>query len=112
MNFCNTSNMSYSDIQQHFEQLSRKLGLPIKPDEGYINHCGYVQLLAGNLKSAYIIFKQNIQCYPHSFNVYDSMGEVCLAMGEKGLAILNYEKSIAMNPNHLHGRKMLKKLKA
>lgn len=111
MDFYDTNNMSYADIQLHFERLSREFGYPIKPDEGYINHCGYIQLQANNFEGALGIFKQNIKCYPKSFNVYDSLGEAWFKKGERALAISNYEKSIVLNPNNQNAKEMLIKLR-
>ena len=40
------------------------------------------------------------------------MGEAYMKNGQKELAIENYEKSIALNPNNEGGKDMLKKLKS
>jgi predicted alpha/beta superfamily hydrolase len=103
--------MTYKDIKLHFTKLSDEFGYVIKPTEDFVNNCGYKQLQSGNTDMAIEIFKQNIENYPNSFNVYDSMGEAFIAKGEKKLAIENYEKSISLNPNNEDGKKILKQLK-
>lgn len=111
MDFYDTTKMSYKDIQLHFEKLSNEFGYPIKPNEDFVNNCGCTQLRLKNVDGAIDIFKQNIKNHPNSFNVYDSMGEAFMIKGEKNLAITNYEKSIALNPDNENGKEMLKKLK-
>jgi Tfp pilus assembly protein PilF len=48
--------------------------------------------------------------FPASFNTYDSLAEAYMLAGKKDLAIENYKKSIALNPNNSNGIKMLEKL--
>jgi hypothetical protein len=48
--------------------------------------------------------------FPASFNTYDSLAEAFMISGNKELAIENYKKSIAFNPNNSNGIKMLEKL--
>jgi len=71
-----------------------------------------MQLRSKNIDNAIDIFKHNIENYPNSFNVYDSMGEAYMMKGEKELAISNYEKSVLINPDNDNGKEMLKKLKS
>ena len=40
----------------------------------------------------------------------DSLAEACMNAGQKDLAIKNYEKSLALNPENKNGAEMLKKL--
>lgn len=65
----------------------------------------------GNTKDAIEIFKLNVEQFPNSFNVYDSLGEAYMMDGNTKLAIENYEKSLELNPNNENAKKMLEKLK-
>jgi hypothetical protein len=56
------------------------------------------------------LLKLNVQMYPESFNVYDSLGEAYMKAGQKGLAIENYKKSLEKNPKNTNAKDMLKKL--
>jgi tetratricopeptide (TPR) repeat protein len=80
--------------------------------ESQLNILGYRLLQVGLNKEAIEIFKINVEQYPDSFNVYDSLGEAYMINGDKELAIKNYEKSIKLNPDNENGKKMLEKLKA
>ncbi|MGS2763676.1 alpha/beta hydrolase-fold protein [Sinomicrobium sp. M5D2P9] len=106
-----TTNMTYDEIRSHFDKLSEEFGYTIVPGEDFMNNYGYKQLRSNNIDDAIKIFKQNIQNYPGSWNVYDSMGEAYMKKGKRQLAIENYEKSIALNPDNEDGKEMLKKLK-
>ncbi|MBM4160324.1 MAG: tetratricopeptide repeat protein [Ignavibacteria bacterium] len=79
--------------------------------EGEMNSLGYEFLQQGKLRDAIEIFKMNVEAFPNSFNVYDSLGEAYAAAGQKELAIKNYEKSLELNPQSRTGIEALKKLK-
>ena len=52
----------------------------------------------------------NIENFPDSWNVYDSLGEAYMKNGNKELAIKNYKKSLEINPDNVNGKKFLNKL--
>ena len=62
-------------------------------------------------EEALVFFKLNVASFPESWNTYDSLGETYATMGNKKLAIKNYEKSIELNPENTNGIKALQKLK-
>ena len=79
--------------------------------ENGLNAQGYMLLGAGKLKEAIEVFKLNVQFFPESWNVYDSLGEAYAAAGNNSLAIVNYEKSVQLNPKNESGKAALAKLK-
>lgn len=79
-------------------------------DEYSFNSLGYRLLSQGKLQEAIEIFKLNVEAYPSSWNVYDSLGEAYNMSGNKELAIKNYKKSIELNPNNENGKAVLKRL--
>jgi CubicO group peptidase (beta-lactamase class C family) len=94
-----------------FRELSPKRSeYSLSEDE--INNLGYEYLQAGKLREAIAVFRMNVEAFPKSFNVYDSLGEAYAAAGEKDLAITNYEKSIELNSKSESGIEALKKLRA
>lgn len=109
--FLNANKISYQDIENHYKDLSKEFGYTINPTEDFINQLGYQQLRFKHIEEAIEFLKQNIILHPNSFNVYDSMGEAYMINGQKSLAIENYEKSIAINPQNENGREMIRKLK-
>jgi len=82
-----------------------------RPDEFVLNALGYDCLRTGEKDDAIRVFQKNVQEYPQSSNVYDSLGEAYAAAGKKELAIENYEKSVKLDPKNQNGIDRLKKLR-
>lgn len=80
--------------------------------EAQLNTLGYILLRNQMIKEAIEIFKLNSEAYPESANVYDSLGEGCIANGNVQLAIENYKKSLELNPDNENAKEMLKKLES
>ena len=81
-------------------------------DEDELNNLGYVFIRAKKFKEAIRILELNVEAYPQSSNVYDSLGEAYADDGNKPLAIANYRKSLELNPKNKNGAVMLQKLNA
>jgi tetratricopeptide (TPR) repeat protein len=56
------------------------------------------------------IFKFNVELFPESSNVYDSLGEAFMKSGDNKNAIKNYQKSLELNPDNNNAKEMLKNL--
>jgi uncharacterized protein len=95
--------------QNHFANLSQKMGYQLKPDEGEINYMGYDFLGRELFKTAESLFKLNIENYPESYNVYDSYGDYFIAIGDKANAIIQLKKALALKENE-GSRKKLEEL--
>jgi CubicO group peptidase (beta-lactamase class C family) len=80
-------------------------------EEGRINSLGYTFLRDGKPAAAVVLFELNVEHFPDSWNVHDSLGEGYAALGKTDLAVKSYERSLALNPDNAGGRKMLEKLK-
>jgi CubicO group peptidase (beta-lactamase class C family) len=86
-----------------------------KPDnynfkEYELNRLGYQLLGDKKIDAAIEIFKLNIESYPESSNVYDSLGEAYMKNDQNELAIKNYEKSLELNPENTNAVEMIKVL--
>ena len=79
--------------------------------ESLLNVLGYDLLNSKKLNEAIEIFKLNVEVFPESSNVYDSLGEAYMLNDDKQLAIKNYEKSLELNPQNTNAVDMLKKLR-
>lgn len=83
--------------------------------ENELNNYGY-QLLAQNQQDKAIeVFVLNTQRHPKSANVFDSLGEAYALKGDKKNAILNFKRSLGMNPppaTKANSEKYLKQLGA
>ena len=81
-------------------------------DEDQLNALGYRLIQAKEYSKAIRIFQLNVEAYPQSSNVYDSLGEAYMDDGNKTQAIANYQKSLALNPKNGNAVVMLESLKA
>jgi tetratricopeptide (TPR) repeat protein len=81
-------------------------------DEDELNSLGYELIRADKFKQAIRIFQLNVEAYPRSSNVYDSLAEAYMDDGNKPLAIANYQQSLELNPKNRGAVRMLKKLNA
>ena len=83
-----------------------------KVDEQTLNQLGYQLLYGGREADGVEVFKKNVQEYPQSSNVYDSLGEAYAKVGQKDLAIQNYERSLQLDPKNTNAVDRLKKLRS
>jgi predicted alpha/beta superfamily hydrolase len=95
-------------IEDHYHRVSEKMGFIIKPDEALVNSLAYEYLSVQKFERAAQLFKLNIENYPESFSVYDSIGDLYSTMGEQDRAIENYKKSISLNENSSSKQKLEK----
>jgi tetratricopeptide (TPR) repeat protein len=96
-------------------QKNYKTMLPARDDKYYFNenefnNLGYTLIQNQKIKEAIEIFKMNVELFPDSWNVYDSLGEAFMNDGQNELAIKNYKKSIELNPQNNNGIEFLKRL--
>jgi CubicO group peptidase (beta-lactamase class C family) len=80
--------------------------------EPELNGLGYRLLAMKKVKEAIEVFKLNVEAYPQSSNVYDSLAEAYMTNGDKELAIKNYKRSLELNPQNTNAAETLKKLNA
>jgi uncharacterized protein len=83
-------------VESHYKQLSAKFGYAIPPPEFLMNNLGYQLVGAGKMDEAIAVFKSNVERYPHSANVYDSLAEAYEKSGKLDLARPNYEKAVQL----------------
>ncbi len=83
-------------VESHYKQLSAKFGYAIQPPEPLMNNLGYQLMGAGKMNDAIAVFKSNVERYPHSANVYDSLAEAYEKSGKLDLARPNYERAVQL----------------
>ncbi len=80
-------------------------------DENDLNMYGY-SLLYNNKKSeALEIFKLLVSEFPNSSNAYDSLGEGYLMNGYPEESLVNYRKSLALDPENFNANDQIDKIK-
>ena len=80
-------------VDAHYKTLSEKFGYSIPTPENLINQLGYQFLFQNNPEEAIAAFKANVERYPASANVYDSLAEAYERGGRIDLAEPLYDKA-------------------
>jgi len=75
-----------------------------------LNALGYWRLQERDFEGAIKLFKLNVEAYPGSADVYDSLGEAYAKKGDKQQATEAYRKAVAIDPKMESSRKALKEL--
>jgi hypothetical protein len=83
----------FKSVEEHYKKLSDKFKYNIPVPELLINQLGYQSLFADRFDEAITIFKTNVERYPESANVYDSLAEAYERSGKLELAAPLYEKA-------------------
>ncbi len=107
--FLTMENQSIAAAETRFKTIKNNDNFVL--DEGELNGVGYLYL--SNLKEvekAISVFKMNVEAFPESSNVYDSLGEAYLEAGRIALAKMNYKKSLELDPSNDNARNILKGL--
>ncbi len=79
-------------------------------DEATLNEIGYYLLSKNRVADAIVVFKYNTALFPDSWNVYDSLGEAYYRQGDKQHAMMDYSKSLQINPGNQNAKDILDKL--
>jgi len=78
--------------------------------ETELNAYGYILLQREMVDEAVVMFEFNVELFPESWNVYDSLGEALLRAGSTDEAVAMYEKSLALNPENTSGKEVLARI--
>jgi len=106
------SDMGLDSLSEALAKI-RKLrdeGADIYVSESSINSIGYLLLNMERFADAVEILKFNVETFPESFNAYDSYAEALMKSGDTEDAIVNYKKSLELNPENNNAREMLRTL--
>jgi hypothetical protein len=97
-------------VKQYRELKASTTAAAYNFDEDQLNGLGYQLINEKKFGDAIRVFQLNVEAYPQSGNVYDSLGEAYMDAGNKAQAIANYRKSLQLNPKNANGAAMLQKL--
>ena len=99
-----------SAAKKRFSELKKDSGNDYYFLEGDFNAVAYRLLRNDKTGEAIAVFQMNIELFPESSNVYDSLGEAYMNNNEVELAIKNYKKSLEIDPENANAIEMLKRL--
>jgi len=78
--------------------------------EQLLNTLGYQYLRGGRTKDALQVFGLNINLFPSSSNVYDSYGEALMVDDQIDSSIVNYRRSLELNPENRNAERVIQRL--
>ncbi len=86
-----------------------------QPDKYFVserqfNSLGYRFLQENRLPHALTVFRMNVETFPQSSNVYDSLAEAYLYWGDKYSTIQYYKKSLELDPQNENARSRLERM--
>jgi len=81
--------------EQHYRVLSARFGFPVSAEQT-INQIGYNLLGQKKIDDALAAFRRNVELYPGSANVYDSLADGLEAQGKADLARQNVQKAVTV----------------
>jgi len=102
------SERNFKEGKTWFEQHKDSEKFYLKEQE--MNNVGYALLQQDKLADALEVFKLNTELFPNSSNVYDSLGECYLKLGNKEAALLNYKKSLYLDPENNNAKEQIEKI--
>ncbi len=69
-------------------------------NENELNALGYQLARERKFDESLAVFRMNVQAFPLSWNVYDSLGEMLAWEGDTESAVRNFKKSLELNPGN------------
>jgi Flp pilus assembly protein TadD len=79
-------------------------------DESELNALGYQLIQTKQFHEAIQVFQLNVEAYPQSSNVYDSLAEAYMDAGNKPQAMVYYQKSLDLDPKNRNAAEILRRL--
>jgi len=95
-------------IQDHYRKMSDLYGMNFIPPEGLIEMLGkYLLLDMNDCAKSLEFFKLNTVNYPESYKAFENLAIAYKTMGDAGNAILNFKKSLELNPDNYYIQRLL-----
>ena len=96
---------------EKYHQLKKERGKEYNfDDDSMLNNLGYELLGLDKIKEAVEVFQLLVSEFPDSANAYDSLGEGYFVNGQYELALVNYKKSLELNPTNTNAQRMIQKI--
>jgi len=93
-------------LEEHYEQVSTHFGYLVLPGEPAVNSLAYNLMNSEKPDMARAMFLLNIQNYPESANVYDSMGDFYLNQEDTLQAAEQFRKALELGDNPITKEKL------
>jgi len=100
-----------NNLNSHYKTVSEHFAYKVNPPENLINQLGYGFIGQENFDKALVLFKMNVENYPESSNVYDSLGDAYVALEENDKAIEAFSKALTTGGGNTYSKAKLDALK-
>jgi len=97
----------YFELKNRFSKLTWWTQLTPPYLENQLNQAGYYFLNSGSLDTAYDLFWLATELFPTSANAWDSLGEWSYRSGNFEESKMQYQKSLALNPDNANAKHYL-----
>jgi len=103
--------MSKEQIIDLYNQQKKTTSKEYDYDEEYVlNALGYYLMAKRRIDDAIALFTYNVALFPQSGNAFDSLGEAYYNKGDKVNALINYKRSLALDPSNQAAKMVIAEL--
>lgn len=95
-------------FNNYYDQVSRKFGYQVFPDEEYLNALGYMYIDTKQPKRAKAFLEMGVKYYPKSANAYDSMSDYYLSQKDLPKALKYVQQAYELKKNKYYKKKIAK----
>ena len=99
-----------SYIKTNVKNLAQQANRPY--DDRFLNYYGYQFLNADKNDIALKLFKINTELFPKVANTFDSYAEALAKNGDKENALLNYKKSLSLDPGNTRIQNLIEEMES
>lgn len=97
-------------IKSYYDLKESSLDIYDFEDSNELKKLGYDLLTSKKINQSIEIFKLAISEFPENSKLYDSLAEVYYTNKQYELALLNYKKSLELNPKNTNAEEMINKI--
>ncbi|WP_460219394.1 S41 family peptidase [Psychroserpens sp. MEBiC05023] len=106
---------AYNDIDKaivHYKNLKKNNEEDYNfDDKNELNSLGYQLINDNRVNDAIKVFQFLVSEFPNGYNGYDSLGEAYYIKGDYEKAIVNYQKSLDLNPENTNAERIIAEIK-
>ena len=97
----------YEKALKGYLELYKQDSTQVYIEEVELNRLGYRLLRTEEFEHAISVFKMNVVLYPDSDNVYDSLADAYLRIGDSLQALTNYNKALELNTGNERAKRFI-----
>jgi hypothetical protein len=83
-------------LTAHYQLLSQRMGYTVLPPAGFVSTLAHILMQSGQWDRALKYFTMNRNNHPQSYKVYEELGDFYAKKGDKGEAVAQYGRALAI----------------